>query len=198
MGLDQVRKNSLNIKFLGGIFLGHPGPRRRDIPDKKFMQVACRCCSRQGVAGTSRDLGRDVPDMEKLYARKLCADFSYPIRNDLIRQLLAYNWPSFALKAERVNIGFQSSDFLCGDGVCSHKLTHNKTEAKWHHSVHGLLSVSRWVPLEARILRLCPCVSGPVELDGCREFTRLTEQQWSSALCAEALRGLNKADFQIK
>ena len=27
----------------------------------------------------SRDLGRDVPDSEKLYARKLWADFSYPI-----------------------------------------------------------------------------------------------------------------------
>ena len=30
----------------------------------------------------SRDLGRDVPDLEKLYARKLWADFSYPrLRN---------------------------------------------------------------------------------------------------------------------
>ena len=27
----------------------------------------------------SRDLGRDVPDLEKLYAKKLWADFSYPI-----------------------------------------------------------------------------------------------------------------------
>ena len=26
----------------------------------------------------SRDLGRDVLDLEKLYARKLRADFSYP------------------------------------------------------------------------------------------------------------------------
>ena len=26
----------------------------------------------------SRDLGRDVPDLEKLYARKLWADYSYP------------------------------------------------------------------------------------------------------------------------
>ena len=26
----------------------------------------------------SRDLGRDVPDLEKLYARELWADFSYP------------------------------------------------------------------------------------------------------------------------
>ena len=75
----QVRKNSLNIKFPGGIFLGHPGPRRRDIPDKNFMQVAFFCCFRQGVAGMSRDLGRDVPDLEKLYARKLWADFSYTI-----------------------------------------------------------------------------------------------------------------------
>ena len=29
----------------------------------------------------SRDLGRDVPDLEKLYARKLWADFSYPIQS---------------------------------------------------------------------------------------------------------------------
>ena len=78
---NQVRKNSLNIKFLGGIFLGHPGPRRRDIPDKNFMQVAFFCCFRQGVAGMSRDLGRDVPDLEKLYARKLWADFSYPTKS---------------------------------------------------------------------------------------------------------------------
>ena len=61
-------KKSLNIKFLGGILLGHPRPRRRDIPDKNFMQVALLCCFRQGVAGMSRDLGRDVPDLEKLYA----------------------------------------------------------------------------------------------------------------------------------
>ena len=27
----------------------------------------------------SRDLGRDVPDLEKLYARKLWADFAIPI-----------------------------------------------------------------------------------------------------------------------
>ena len=56
----------------------HPGPRRRDIPDKNFMQVAFFCCFRHGVAGMSRDLGRDVPDLEKLYARKLWADLSYP------------------------------------------------------------------------------------------------------------------------
>ena len=35
--VSQVRKNSLKIEFLGRIFLGHPGPRRRDIPDKNFM-----------------------------------------------------------------------------------------------------------------------------------------------------------------
>ena len=74
----RSEKNSLNIQFLGGIFLGHPGPRRRDIPDKNFMQVAFFCCFRQEVAGMSRDLGRDVPDLEKLYARKLWVDFSHP------------------------------------------------------------------------------------------------------------------------
>ena len=76
--IAQVRKDSLNIKFLGGIFLGHPGPRRRNIPDTNFMQEALFCCFRQGVAGMSRDLGRDIPDLEKLYARELWADFSYP------------------------------------------------------------------------------------------------------------------------
>ena len=45
------------------------------------MQVAFFCCFREGVAGMSRDLGRDVPDLEKLYARKLWAGFSYPIVN---------------------------------------------------------------------------------------------------------------------
>ena len=74
----QERKSSLNIKFLGGIFLGDQGPRRRDIPDKNFMQVAFFCSFRQGVAGMSRDLGRDVPDVEKLYARKLRAHFLFP------------------------------------------------------------------------------------------------------------------------
>ena len=77
----RSKKDSLNTKFWGSIFLGHPGPTRRDIPDKNFMQVAFFCCFRQGfnLAGISRDLGRDVPDLEKLYARKLWADFSYPI-----------------------------------------------------------------------------------------------------------------------
>ena len=32
----------------------------------------------------SRDLGRDVPDLEKLYARKLWADFSYPINRTIM------------------------------------------------------------------------------------------------------------------
>ena len=72
----QEGKNSLNIKFLGGIFLGHPEPRRRHIPDKNFMQVAR--CFRQGVAGMSRDLGRDVSDLGKTLCKKLWADLSYP------------------------------------------------------------------------------------------------------------------------
>ena len=33
---SQVRKNSLNIKFLGGIFLGHPGPRTSGYPGQKL------------------------------------------------------------------------------------------------------------------------------------------------------------------
>ena len=45
------------------------------------MQVAFCCCFGQGVAGMSRDLGRDVPDLEKLYARELWGDFSFPIKD---------------------------------------------------------------------------------------------------------------------
>ena len=75
--LCQEWKSSLNIKFLGGIFLGHQGPRHRDIPDKNFMQVAFWCCFREwpgchGIwVGTSR--------IGKLHARKLWADFSFLI-----------------------------------------------------------------------------------------------------------------------
>ena len=87
-GNFRSEKNSLNIKFLGGIFLGHPGPRRQDIPDKNFMQVAFFCCFRQGVAGMSRDLGRDVPNLEKQYARKLWADFSTLVTNLIVVELI--------------------------------------------------------------------------------------------------------------
>ena len=37
------------------------------------------CCFRQGIAGMSRDFGRDVPGTEKTYARKLWADYLFPI-----------------------------------------------------------------------------------------------------------------------
>ena len=66
------------ISLIGNFEVLGPSPRRRDIPDKNFMQLAFFCCFRQRMAGMSRDLGRDVPDLEKLYARKLRADFSYP------------------------------------------------------------------------------------------------------------------------
>ena len=74
--LFQEAKNSLKIKFLGRIFLGHQGPRCRDIPDKNFMQVALCCCFRQGVEGMSRDWGGTSRICQKLYARKLWAVLS--------------------------------------------------------------------------------------------------------------------------
>ena len=48
--MTTTREAKKKIKFLGRIFLGHQGSRRRDIPDKNFMQVAFFCCFRQGVA----------------------------------------------------------------------------------------------------------------------------------------------------
>ena len=71
------REKQPKHKVFGREVPGHLGPRRRDIPDKNFMYVAFFCCFRQGVAGMSPDLGRDVPELEKLYVRKLWADFSY-------------------------------------------------------------------------------------------------------------------------
>ena len=50
-------KNSLKIKVFGEDIPGHQGPRRRDIPDKNFAQVAFFCCFRQGVAGCPGVLG---------------------------------------------------------------------------------------------------------------------------------------------
>ena len=62
------KNKSLNIKFLGGIFLGQPGTQTSGYPGQKLYASGLM----------SRDLGRDVLDLEKLCARKLWADFSYP------------------------------------------------------------------------------------------------------------------------
>ena len=72
------KKNSLKAKFFGQEDIaGTSGTQTLGHPGQNFMQVAFFCCFRQGMAGMSRHLGRDVPDLEKLYARKLWADFSF-------------------------------------------------------------------------------------------------------------------------
>ena len=49
---------------------GYPCRWPWDVPDKSFMQgTSCFCCFREGMAGMSRNLGRDIPGSEKLYAR---------------------------------------------------------------------------------------------------------------------------------
>ena len=72
----ETEKNSLKIKCLGRILLGHQGPTHWDIPDPRIGESQTKlyarcvfCCFRQGMAGMSRDLGRDAPGSEKLYAR---------------------------------------------------------------------------------------------------------------------------------
>ena len=67
---NQVRKNSLNRKFWGGIFLGHPGPRRRDIPDKNFIQVAPFCCFIQGSRRDVPGFGSGRPGLGKTLCKK--------------------------------------------------------------------------------------------------------------------------------
>ena len=63
-----TEKNSLKIAFLGRIFLGHQGSRCQDIPDPGCGKSRTKTlCARllfllfEGMAGMSRDLGRDVP-----------------------------------------------------------------------------------------------------------------------------------------
>ena len=58
---------------------GTSGTQTSGYPEQKLYASGPFCSFRQGVAGMSRDLGRDVPDLEKLYARKLWADFPFPI-----------------------------------------------------------------------------------------------------------------------
>ena len=113
----RSKKNSLNIKFLGGLFLGHPGPKRRDIPVKNFMQVALFCCFRQGVAGMSRDLGRDVPDLEKLYARKLWAHFSHPTHDNYIDFCRETNFLHVPLLPIAQSINYSYTKY-CLDNFC--------------------------------------------------------------------------------
>ena len=90
--LSQDGKNSRIIKLLGGMFLGHQGPRHRDIPDPSpetsRTKILCEvvCCFTQGMAGISRDLGRDILGTEKLNARKLWADFSFPTKGPKIKK----------------------------------------------------------------------------------------------------------------
>ena len=78
IGGPEAEKPSL---FPGDkVFLGRKfRPRPWDVPDKSSMQGAFFCCFRQGVVGMFRDLDRDVPGSEKLFARKLWADFSFPM-----------------------------------------------------------------------------------------------------------------------
>ena len=64
----------------------------------------------------SRDLGRDVPDLEKLYARKLWADFSYPI---------------FGVESPRfVPISPSSSDLFQFCAPCVREYARHKARAK--------------------------------------------------------------------
>ena len=49
----------------------------------------------------SRDLGRDVPDLEKLHARKLWADFSYLILLQIFREMPALKSPNPALESPK-------------------------------------------------------------------------------------------------
>ena len=63
------RRNSLKMKFLGRTFLGHQRPRYQDISDpgprmsqtKTFFAMRLFSVVPDGMAGMSRDLGRDVP-----------------------------------------------------------------------------------------------------------------------------------------
>ena len=115
-------------KVFGQDVPGTSGTRTPGYPDKNFMQVAFVCCFRQGVARMSQDLGRDVPDVAKFYARKLWADFSFP-RNPsgipteyTLRLLIELQWvtrisqnfPEFA----QICLKFLGEEFTRSATVC--------------------------------------------------------------------------------
>ena len=79
---ESGRKKQPEDKVFGQEIPGRRGPSCWDIPDpgpgdvpnKSFLQGALFCCLRQGIAGMSHDLGRDVPgsdSSEGLYARNI-------------------------------------------------------------------------------------------------------------------------------
>ena len=100
INVSKIRKNSLKkIKFLGGIFLGHKGPRRQDIPDpgpgmsrtKTLCKAPFPVVLDSEMARMSRDLGQEsdsgrpgiwgsrLGSQKELYARILWADLSFPL-----------------------------------------------------------------------------------------------------------------------
>ena len=78
------------------------------------MQVAFLCYFRQGVAGISRDLGRDVPDLEKLDAKRHWADFAFPKVEELkkththinIKKIAGWSQNWLVVKNSYVLLGF--------------------------------------------------------------------------------------------
>ena len=75
-----------------------------DVPEKNFMQGAFFCCFRlrkfrEGMAGTSRDLGRDVPGSEKTLCKKSLGLFLVPsTKKRLKRSKPALRCPNWRLK----------------------------------------------------------------------------------------------------
>ena len=92
---------SLKKKFSSGIFLGHEGPRRRDIQDKSSMQgaffvvldTAWPGCAAIWV-GTSRYLGLHTWLSEKLYAR-VHAIQGVVRQHGVLRRVLRRFWEGF-------------------------------------------------------------------------------------------------------
>ena len=70
-----TQENSFRIicVIISGLMVSLTSPWH--VRDKNLMQGAFFCCFRQGMAGMSRDFGRDVQGQEKLYARKLGPQF---------------------------------------------------------------------------------------------------------------------------
>ena len=73
---SQVRKKQPKHKVFGRDIPGTSGTQTSGYPGQKLYATGLFLLFRQGVAGMSRDLGGDVPELKKLYARKLRAYFS--------------------------------------------------------------------------------------------------------------------------
>ena len=101
----QDGENSLKEKVFGQENPGTSGTYTSGYPRPRPWDAWTKLCAKRlfsavldGTARMSCDLGRDIPGSEKLCARKLCADFSFPTEGYLSEG----KFPQFSLRGNHI------------------------------------------------------------------------------------------------